>query len=228
MREQPADGRVRVGRRGGPQGVAHLAERRPGGQRVEHLPAARVDLRQQGGKPGGVGEQLDDAVDPGARGQAERLARGGDLPVRSPRQARRDRAAQPGRRRPRDLADRGQQVQRVVRAPYQRQVAQPVDRAGQRGRREGRAGQRLHRARAGRVVEEHQRVDHGERRRVQLLERPQHGQAYAGPRRQHAEVGRHRYGQVGTASQQRGEPVVGPRPEPVGQAPRGGVHRTRG
>ena len=222
--EQPAHGAVGVGGRHGPQRVADLAERRTGGEGLEDLAAAVVHPRQQRVQPGAVGEQLRRPGDPRPRRQVERLEQGGELAVGVARQAGGHRAPEPGGTRARDLAHRADQVQRVVAAPDQREVAQPVDARLHLGRARRPAHQRAEPRERARVLGEHEPVDERQAERVELLQGAQHRQPHAGAGREHAQVGRHGDGEVGARAQQGREALVRPRAQPVGEAARRRVH----
>ena len=224
MGEQPAHRAVGVGGLHGPQRVADLTQRRPGGERAEDLAAAVVDPRQQGFEPGPVGEQLGDPGHPGPGGQVERLEQRRELAVRGARQAGGDRPAQPGGAGARDLAHRADQAQRVVAAPDQRQVAQAVDPGLHLGGAGALADERAEPRERARVLAEDEPVDEREAERVELLQCAQHGQPHPGPGGEDAQVGRHGDGEVGTRAQQGREALVGPRAQPVGEAARGRVH----
>ena len=222
--EQPADRAVGVGGARGAQRVADLAERRAGGEGVEHLAGARVDGREQGRQARRVLEDLEHATEAGVGGQAQGLRDAGELAVGAARQAGRDGSAQPRGRRADHLAQRPDQVQRVVLAPHEREAAQPLHGGDDGAPREGAPDRRLHRREGSGVLGEHERVHDGQGGGVELLQRPQHREADAGAGGEHAEVGRDGRGEVGAGPQQRRQPVVGPGAEPVREAAGSGAH----
>ena len=99
------------------------------------------------------------------------------------------------------------------RSPDQRQRLEPLHRPvdGGRGGRQVR-----------RIGALHQRLQHGQLQGVEGVEGTEHRRLHDHPRRQLRGVVRRRSGQVGTRVEQRGQPLVGPAPELVGEGARGG------
>ncbi len=135
------------------------------------------------------------------------------------------RAAEPARVRRSDLARGRDEGQRVLRAPGQRAVTQRRETRLQLVARDVRSEQPGDLVELGRLAVrpgDDQRLQHGERDRVQLFAGPLHRRPDAGPGRQDREVGRRGHGEVGAHPQQRGEGLVVLAAQPVDQ---GLLHR---
>ena len=192
----------------------------PGGERVEHLAGPVVGLPDHRAEPVAVAEQLHDPGEAGPHRQVERGSQRRQLAVGVPGEARGDRPAEPGRGAAGDLADRAGQPQRVVLAPGQGEGAQPVDAGAHRAAGKAVPASACASASVVGSSDRTRRVDEREHARVELLQRPQDRQPDARAGGQDAEVRRHRDGEVGAGAQQGGERLVGPGPQPVGQAAR--------
>ena len=194
--EQPGDG-VRRAR------TAAAPDRRPGCQRLEHSPLVRVDggeQLRQGGRRG----------DP-RRGPAEATGKAGDDVA--------------DRRDERDAGPLGAGRVRVDRVPRQRARSQRGERRVEDGRRQARPEQPADVGRGDRRgvrVRDDERVEDVQGDRVEVVARPVHRRADAGPRGQHGQVGGRGHGEVRPQPEQVGQRVVVLGTQPVDQ--RGG-HR---
>ena len=182
---------------------AAAPDRRPGRQRLEHPPLVRVDAGEQlrqGGRRG----------DP-RRGPAEAAGKAGDDVA--------------DRRDERDPGPLGAGRVRVDRVPRQRARPQRGERRVQDGRRQVRPEQPADVGRGDRRgvrVRDDERVEDVQGDRVEVVARPVHRRADAGPRGQHGQVGGRGHGEVRPQPEQVGQRVVVLGTQPVDQ--RGG-HR---
>ena len=208
-------------------------ERRAGGERLEHLAAALVDPREQRAGAGrGRRTASATAAEAVAGGQPERLEQRGELAVGVPGQAGRDRAGRaPRAAAPATSRTRADQAQRVVVAPHQargraaaRTPAAHLARASRR-----RPTRRCRPARSLGVVGQHAGRRRGASTKASSCSSARSTDSRTpGAGGEHPEVGRHRDGEVGAGPQQGGEPVVGPRAQPVGEAARRACPSGRG
>ncbi len=243
--QQPLDGAVRV--RGGhlPGGVRDGAGRRPPDQALQQAGGGGRCLVEQRGQPLAVAEQRGERGDGGDRvgggrqpGAGQQLLEAGGRHADGGLGQGRAEAGAAGVERAggERLADGEDQAQRRVRPPDQGLFAQP----GERGRESGGdggpvdrvgAGVRLDPGGPGQQVADHgvgralgrggQRLGGLQREAVQPFQGTQHGRPTGEPGGQLGEVGGHRVQQVGAGPEQRGDSLVLPAAEFLGQRPGG-------
>ena len=178
-------------------------DRRPGRQRLEHPPLVRVDAGEQLRKGGRRGDPR--------RGSAEAAGEAGDDVA--------------DRRDERDPGPLGAGRVGVDRVPRQRARSQRGERSVEDGRgRSGPSSRRTSSRATGRGVRvrDDERLDDVEGDRVEVVARPVHRGADAGPGGQHGQVGGRGHGEVRPQPEQVGQRVVVLGTQPVDQ--RGG-HR---